>query len=103
MGFEFTMLPVPCVMGILNVTPDSFSDGGKFLDAGAATDAGLAMVRAGARILDLGAEASSFFRPGVKAVDAGEQWRRLQPVFERLRAADAVLSVDTRLSEVARR
>ena len=62
----------PCLMGIVNITPDSFSDGGAFLDPAAAAAHGRELAAQGARILDLGAEASSFFRPGVVPVSAEE-------------------------------
>lgn len=92
-------------MGILNLTPNSFSDGNRFLEPAAAVAEARRMVGHGAAVLDLGPEASSFFRPGVVAVDAAEQLRRLLPVLEALRGEFAgggpVLSVDTRLAAVA--
>ena len=90
------------VMGILNVTPDSFSDGGRYLEPGAAVARGSALLDEGADVLDLGAEST---RPGAAAVPADEQWRRLEPVLRGLRAArpDATLSLDVRLAEVAER
>ncbi|HVT80008.1 MAG TPA: dihydropteroate synthase, partial [Phycisphaerae bacterium] len=103
--FSFEEISVPCLMGIVNVTPDSFSDGGKFLDARAAAAHARELVRQGAGMLDLGAEASSFFRAGVGPIAAEEQLRRLVPVLEELRAGPApgaVMSVDTRSAEVAR-
>ncbi|MBE0535799.1 MAG: dihydropteroate synthase [Phycisphaerae bacterium] len=86
------------VMGILNVTPDSFSDGGQFLDANAAVAHGLAMAEAGAAIIDVGPEST---RPGSEAVEADEQIRRAVPVIEKL-AADSkvVISIDTRYPDV---
>jgi dihydropteroate synthase len=94
-------------MGVLNLTPDSFSDGGRFADAGAAVDAGRAMVAAGATLLDLGAEstrpAGKTYGSGAADVPVEEELKRLLPVLERLRAeTDAVLSVDTRKGAVAR-
>lgn len=89
------------VMGILNVTPDSFSDGGRWLDPDAAVDRALEMAEQGADVLDLGAEST---RPGAAEVPAEEELRRLVPVIERLRPqTQALLSIDTRKAEVARR
>ena len=86
-------------MGVLNVTPDSFSDGGRFVDPSAAVEHGLDMVRAGAAILDLGGEST---RPGAERVAADEQIRRTRPVIERLRQrTDALISIDTTLASVA--
>jgi dihydropteroate synthase len=89
------------VMGVLNVTPDSFSDGGKFLAVDAAVAHGLQMLEEGADILDVGGEST---RPGAEAVSAEEELRRVVPVIAALRAArpDALVSVDTSKSEVAR-
>src|ERR671912_538218 len=81
------------VMGILNITPDSFADGGAHYDAGRAVDAGLRMVDEGADILDVGGEST---RPGAEEVGAEEEMRRVLPVIERLAAqTNAVLSIDT--------
>ncbi len=89
------------VMGILNVTPDSFSDGGRYLDPAAAVDHALELAAAGADIIDVGAEST---RPGAVPVDAGEEWRRLEPVLERLVPKLGVpISVDTYKAEIARR
>jgi dihydropteroate synthase len=94
-------------MGIVNVTPNSFSDGGHFLDPAAAAGQARALTAEGAAIVDLGAEASSFFRPGVAPVPAEEQIRRLVPVLTLLRDLPAggkgggVISVDTRSAAVA--
>jgi dihydropteroate synthase len=82
----------PLVMGILNVTPDSFSDGGVHLDARAAIAAGEAMREAGADILDIGGEST---RPGAEPVPPEEEQRRILPVIRAL-APGGVLSVDTR-------
>jgi dihydropteroate synthase len=90
----------PLVMGVLNVTPDSFSDGGVFLDPERAAGRARAMVREGADIVDVGAEST---RPGSGGVPPDEQWRRLEPVLERLRPDDLCLSVDTSSAEVAER
>lgn len=87
-------------MGIVNVTPDSFSDGGLFLDAGRAVAHGLELVEDGADILDVGGEST---RPGAEPVEAEEEIRRVLPVVRELRAATAsLLSVDTTKFEVAR-
>jgi dihydropteroate synthase len=97
-----TLLPRrrPAVMGILNVTPDSFSDGGQFASTDAAIARGLAMLAEGADIIDVGAEST---RPGSHAVTSDEQVRRALPVIAALRHAqpDAVISIDTRSADVA--
>jgi len=84
-------------MGVLNVTPDSFSDGGRWLDAGAAVDHGLKMVEEGADVIDVGGEST---RPGADPVPAGEELRRILPVVEAL-APHVRVSIDTRKAEVA--
>jgi dihydropteroate synthase len=87
------------VMGIVNVTPDSFSDGGRFLDAEAAIAHGLALVEAGADLLDVGGEST---RPGADPVDDVEERRRVLPVIEALAAQARVpVSVDTTKASVA--
>ncbi len=88
------------VMGIVNVTPDSFSDGGLFEDAEAAVGHGLRLLEEGADVLDVGGEST---RPGSDPVDADEEARRVLPVLDGLRRAapEAVLSVDTRRAVVA--
>src|ERR1700685_3237926 len=87
------------LMGVLNVTPDSFSDGGLYLDADAAVARALEMERAGADILDIGGEST---RPGSQGVSAEEELRRILPVLERLRGKIKIpISVDTSKSEVA--
>ncbi|HEX2775830.1 MAG TPA: dihydropteroate synthase, partial [Candidatus Acidoferrales bacterium] len=87
------------VMGILNVTPDSFSDGGIFVDADAAVTRAFEMEKAGADILDVGGEST---RPGSHGVSAEEELRRILPVLERLRGKIKIpISVDTSKSEVA--
>ena len=92
----------PLVMGILNVTPDSFSDGGRFTSVEAAVTHAEAMVAGGAEIIDIGGEST---RPGSQRVDPLEQIRRIGPVLEALRhrrhRLPAVLSVDTTSSKVA--
>lgn len=87
----------PLVMGVLNVTPDSFSDGGRFLDPEVAVAHGLAMARAGAGVVDVGGEST---RPGAAAVDEAEERRRVVPVVEAL-AAHVRVSVDTSKASVA--
>jgi dihydropteroate synthase len=90
----------PRIMGILNVTPDSFSDGGRWLDPDAAVRRGVELVAEGADILDIGGEST---RPGAAEVPADEELRRVTPVIEALARQVAVpLSVDTRRSLVAR-
>jgi len=89
----------PAVMGIVNVTPDSFSDGGRYLDPDAAVAHGLALVAAGADVLDVGGEST---RPGAEPVDHAEEARRVLPVVGALAAQVGVpLSVDTSKAGVA--
>lgn len=88
----------PVVMGVLNVTPDSFSDGGRYFSLDAAVERGLRMAEEGAAIVDVGGEST---RPGSAAVATGEEIDRVVPVIERLaRSCPAVVSVDTRKPEV---
>ncbi|MGH6883476.1 MAG: dihydropteroate synthase [Hypericibacter sp.] len=87
----------PRIMGVINVTPDSFSDGGRFLDAGKAIAHGEALVEAGAEILDIGGEST---RPGAEPVSADEEIRRVVPVIEALRKTGIALSIDTRHARV---
>lgn len=89
---------VPAVMGILNVTPDSFSDGGRFLDRDAAVAHGLQLVADGAHLVDVGGEST---RPGADPVDPDEEQRRVVPVLEALVAAGVRCSIDTRHASVA--
>lgn len=99
-GRELDLTERSRVVGILNVTPDSFSDGGRFSDSGAAVDQARRMVEEGADILELGGEST---RPGAVAVTADEELRRVVPVLRRLRSELAVpLAVDTYKPEVAR-
>jgi len=86
-------------MGVINVTPDSFSDGGLHLDAVAAIAAGRKMMEQGADLLDIGGEST---RPGAVAVPAVEELRRVMPVLEVLVADGAVVSIDTSKPDVAR-
>jgi dihydropteroate synthase len=88
------------IMGVVNVTPDSFSDGGLFLDADAAVEHGLRLAAEGADILDIGGEST---RPGAEPVAAEEELRRVVPVIERLaRDGEARISIDTTKPAVAR-
>ena len=89
------------IMGIINVTPDSFSDGGVLFDAAHAVEAGVRMVDEGADLLDVGGEST---RPGAEALDETEELRRIVPVIEGLAARVAVpVSVDTYKANVAER
>jgi dihydropteroate synthase len=95
------------LMGIVNVTPDSFSDGGRFLEADAAIAHGLQLIDEGAQIVDIGGEST---RPGAEPVGAAEELRRVRPVIEAIAAAStdrslatrAQISIDTSKSSVAR-
>ncbi|WP_338739522.1 dihydropteroate synthase [Haloplanus salilacus] len=89
----------PSVMGILNVTPDSFHDGGDYFDPTAAVDRAEAMVEAGADVIDVGGEST---RPGADPVSAAEEIERVRPVIDALSDLDALVSIDTRKAEVAR-
>ena len=89
----------PLVMGVINVTPDSFSDGGDRLDPERAISEGLAMAQAGAAILDVGGEST---RPGADPVPVAEELRRVLPVVEALAAQGLIVSVDSRRPEVMR-
>jgi dihydropteroate synthase len=89
----------PLVMGILNVTPDSFSDGGEFFDAETAVARAREMLDQGADIIDVGGEST---RPGSAYVDEDEELRRVMPIVEAV-ASDTVVSIDTRKSAVARK
>ncbi len=98
-GKELHVGPAPVIMGILNVTPDSFSDGGEFRDADAAIAHGIAMAEAGAEIVDVGGEST---RPGAADVPPDEEIERVVPVIKELdRRSDVVISIDTRKAEVA--
>ena len=86
-------------MGVLNVTPDSFSDGGAFLDPARALRRGVEMARQGADLIDIGGEST---RPGARGVSLAEELRRTIPVVERLASAVSIpISIDTRKAEVA--
>jgi len=93
-------LSQPAVMGVVNVTPDSFSDGGRFFSVGAAVEHGLRLAQQGAALIDVGGEST---RPGAEPVGTEEELRRVVPVIERLRAGtSAIISVDTSKPEVMR-
>lgn len=95
------LLPDPgrcAVMGVLNVTPDSFSDGGRFLNRGDAIAHGIAMWARGADLIDVGGEST---RPGASRVDAETEIARVVPVIAELAAAGVVVSVDTTRARVA--
>ncbi|WP_426936542.1 dihydropteroate synthase [Brevibacterium sp. LE-L] len=87
------------IMGVLNVTPDSFSDGGRYFDHDRAVAHGLELMATGADIIDVGGEST---RPGSARVDEAEELRRVVPVVRDLAAAGAVISVDTMRASVAR-
>src|SRR5258707_9448504 len=91
--FEFHFPRPALVMGIVNVTPDSFSDGGQFFDPAAAVAHGLELVKQGAEIIDVGGEST---RPGALPVSEAEELRRVLPVIEGLAArVKTPISVDT--------
>src|SRR5262245_18884247 len=88
-------------MGVLNVTPDSFSDGGRYLDPDRAYARALEMEQQGADIIDIGSES---MRPDSKRISADEEWQRLVPVLKKLRGKLGIpISVDTYKSEIATR
>jgi dihydropteroate synthase len=88
------------LMGVVNVTPDSFSDGGRFLSVDRAIEHGLALVSAGAEVLDIGGEST---RPGAEPVSEADELARVIPVIEGLRKhSDVIISIDTTKAEVAR-
>ena len=90
----------PLLMGIVNVTPDSFSDGGRFVRTESAVEQALQLIEQGAEILDLGGEST---RPGAEPVAVAEELQRVLPVVERLaKLTDVPLSIDTTKAEVAR-
>jgi len=99
-GRKVKIGPEPWIMGIVNITPDSFSDGGQFLDPEKALDQALRLVEEGARLIDLGGEST---RPGSTGVSEEEEIKRILPVLKKLRPrTEALISVDTRKSRVAR-
>ena len=97
LGERTIRLDQPQVMGILNVTPDSFSDGAQFADPSEAVEAGVRMASQGAAVLDVGGEST---RPGAQQVWAQDEIERVGPVVERLATSGAAVSIDTRKSEV---
>ena len=99
-GAEYRPADVPRLMGIVNVTPDSFSDGGRFFEIDRAIDRGRELVDEGADFLDVGGEST---RPGAAPVPQAEERRRVIPVIEQLaKATDVPISIDTTKSAVAR-
>jgi len=96
-GHRLLTLDHPAVMGILNVTPDSFSDGGLFSDTDAAVKHGLALFSAGADVIDVGGEST---RPGAERVDVHTEIARVVPVISALTAAGVPTSIDTTRAEV---
>jgi len=97
LGERTIRLDQPQVMGILNVTPDSFSDGGLFEDSNAAAEAGADMARDGAAVVDVGGEST---RPGAKTVWEGDEIERIAPVIRQLAAGGTAVSADTRKADV---
>ena len=97
MGERVIRLDQPQVMGIVNTTPDSFSDGGRFEDAEVAASAGAEMTAAGAAIIDIGGEST---RPGASPVWEGDEIARIEPVVRRLAGGGAAVSIDTRKADV---
>ncbi len=97
LGERTIRLDQPQVMGIVNVTPDSFSDGGQFADSSAAAEAGADMTGQGAAIVDVGGEST---RPGAKTVWEGDEIERISPVIRQLATGGAAVSVDTRKADV---
>jgi dihydropteroate synthase len=97
LGARTVRLDQPQVMGIVNATPDSFSDGGRFADAAAAAEAGAQMSADGAAIVDVGGEST---RPGAKPVWEGDEIERIQPIIRQLAGGGAAVSVDTRKADV---
>ena len=97
LGQRNIRLDQPQVMGIVNVTPDSFSDGGQYVDAGAAAEAGARQAAAGAALVDVGGEST---RPGAKDVWEGDEIERILPVIQQLAAGGTAVSIDTRKAAV---
>ena len=89
----------PRVMGVVNVTPDSFSDGGEFLDPERAVAHARRLIEEGADLIDVGGEST---RPGAEPVDAAEEWRRIEPVLRALRDSPVPVAVDTMKPPVMR-
>jgi dihydropteroate synthase len=97
LGERTIRLDQPQVMGIVNATPDSFSDGGQFADANAAAEAGADMASDGAAIIDVGGEST---RPGAKTVWEGDEIERIRPVIRQLAQGGVAVSADTRKADV---
>jgi dihydropteroate synthase len=97
LGGRTIRIDQPQAMGIINATPDSFSDGGQFADASAAAAAGADMGRDGAAIVDVGGEST---RPGAKPVWEGDEIERIAPIIRQLSAGGAAVSADTRKADV---
>jgi len=97
LGARTVRLDQPQVMGIVNVTPDSFSDGGQFADSGAAATAGAKLAAEGAAIIDVGGEST---RPGAVTLWEGDEIERVVPVIEQLAASGTAVSADTRKADV---
>jgi dihydropteroate synthase len=97
LGERTIRLDQPQVMGIVNATPDSFSDGGRFADAAAAAEAGAQMAAEGASIIDVGGEST---RPGARLVWEGDEIERIAPVIRQLAGAGGAVSADTRKADV---
>ena len=90
--FDWVQNPSPIVMGILNVTPNSFSDGGKFYDSSRALDHAYQMIEDGAKIIDIGGEST---QPGVEPISVQEELDRVLPILEKLQGTNVALSIDT--------
>jgi len=97
LGERTIRLDQPQVMGIVNATPDSFSDGGRFADAPAAAEAGAQMAADGAAIIDVGGEST---RPGARMIWEGDEIERIAPVIRQLAGGGAAISADTRKADV---
>jgi dihydropteroate synthase len=95
---QFVLPPAPVVMGVLNVTPDSFSDGGRYTDPDTAVAHAISLRQSGADLVDVGGEST---RPGAERVDAATETARVVPVIAELAAAGVPLSVDTTRAAVA--
>ena len=97
LGERTVRLDQPQVMGIVNATPDSFSDGGQFANAAEAAEAGARMASEGAAIIDVGGEST---RPGARSIWEGDEIERIAPVIRQISAGGAAVSVDTRKADV---
>lgn len=98
-GKDITLGPRTWIMGVINITPDSFSDGGRYFDTNKAFERGLQLIEEGSDIIDIGGEST---RPGSECVPAEEEIRRVIPLISSLRKkTDTLLSIDTTKSEVA--